>query len=159
VVQKWIGKIRNFRKNLTLFTGVVVLCCAAGSVQAESRFQPVAGSNGAILRDNSTGLEWQRCPHGQTWTDSVCSGAAWRGSWYDASTLTAPGGFRVPTIEELRSLAPYDLKVFPSEGWFWSASSISSDSGFAWNFFFINGLAGQGSKKRIGHARLVRVGQ
>ncbi|TYT74730.1 DUF1566 domain-containing protein [Desulfobotulus mexicanus] len=81
------------------------------------------------------------------------------GSWYDASPLTAPGGFRLPTIEELRSLAPYDLKVFPSEGWFWSASSISSDSGFAWNFFFINGLAGQGSKKRIGHARLVRVGQ
>lgn len=55
----------------------------AGTVQAgqkaPARFEAVAGSGGVIVRDNNTGLEWQRCPYGQSWTGSGCSGAAWRG--------------------------------------------------------------------------------
>ena len=104
-----------FRKSLVFFWGMLVFFCVAGAVQAAQqpppRFQEVEGSKGSIVRDSTTGLEWQRCPHGQSWTGSGCSGTPWRGTWNDAVRITAPGGFRLPTIDELKTLAPYDLGV------------------------------------------------
>ncbi|MDY0164273.1 hypothetical protein [Desulfobotulus sp.] len=105
-----------FRKNLLLSLGMLVFFGVAGILQAAqqpSRFQPVEGSNESIIRDNSSGLEWQRCPYGQSWTGSGCNGATWQGNWYDAVRITAPGGFRLPTIDELKSLHPYDQRIFP----------------------------------------------
>jgi hypothetical protein len=151
-----------FRKNLLLFLGIMVLFCFAGAVQAAqkpSRFQEVKGSSGFIIRDNTTGLEWQRCPYGQIWTGSTCSGAAWQGNWYDAVRITAPGGFRLPTIDELQTLAPYDLNVFPGAGLFWSSSSNASYSGNAWYLFFNYAYVYYGFKSDDFQARLVRGGQ
>ena len=154
---------RCFKRNLLLSLGLMVLFCFAGTVQAAQpplpRFQEVEGSNGSIVRDSTTGLEWQRCPHGQSWTGSGCSGAAWEGTWEDAVRITAPGGFRLPTIDELKTLVPYDLKVFPGDDWFWSSTPGAAHTGSAWYLAFYGGyIYGYGNDSN-GQARLVRGGQ
>lgn len=70
-----------------------------------NRYQ-VRGLDGDIIYDTVTGLEWQRCSVGQTWSASTqtCTGNALRFTWDDIRQLTLPGGFRVPTLEELRTL-------------------------------------------------------
>jgi hypothetical protein len=74
-------------------------CLIAGRYQ-------VVGEDGAIIRDVVNDLEWQRCSVGQVWDSeiSTCLGDAVEYTQYDALELTAPGGFRLPTIAELRSL-------------------------------------------------------
>lgn len=69
------------------------------------RYQPIGEDNG-IIQDIATGLEWQRCSRGQTWNQATCScdGSPTLWNWYDARYLTAPGGFRLPSIDELRTL-------------------------------------------------------
>jgi hypothetical protein len=73
--------------------------------------------------------------------------------------ITAPGGFRLPTIDELQTLAPYDLNVFPGAGLFWSSSSNASYSGNAWYLFFNYAYVYYGFKSDDFQARLVRGGQ
>ena len=72
----------------------------------EGRYD-VVGADGGIVRDVVTGLEWQRCVVGQTWNPSTgrCDGV-WGSllAWDDAVKETAPGGFRLPTDDELRTL-------------------------------------------------------
>ena len=154
-----------FRKNLLLSLGMLMFLGVSGIVQAAqqpSRFQEVEGSNGSIVRDTTTGLEWQRCPYGQSWTDSGCSGRAWQESWHNAWDLTAPGGFRVPTIDELKTLVHYDQNVFPGPYWFWSSSDLASSPGYAWYLSFgYGGRSGAGSlsKRDKCQVRLVRAGQ
>jgi hypothetical protein len=151
-----------FTKKMVVFLGVMVFFFVAGAVQAAqpvadpSRFQEVAGSNGTILRDNNTGLEWQRCAYGQSWTGSGCSGTPWEGRWDDAVRITAPGGFRVPTVDELNSLAPFDQSIFPGSYWFWSSSS-NDDRAWILNFncSFVQSI----SKNGCSELRLVRTGQ
>ncbi|MDY0362639.1 MAG: DUF1566 domain-containing protein [Desulforegulaceae bacterium] len=148
------------RKNLVVFLGMMMVFCVAGAVQAAqqlpdfSRFQELEGSNGSILRDTHSGLEWQRCPYGQSWTGSGCSGTAWRGKWDDAVRITAPGGFRLPTVDELRTLHPYD--IFSGGDFEWSSSSYPYLSGAAWGLE--SGVTAYG-KSNNGRARLVRGGQ
>ena len=69
------------------------------------RYQ-LMGSQEEIIQDVVTGLEWQRCSVGQTWNqeDLSCDGNATTHDWGDAIELTAQGGFRVPTVEELRTI-------------------------------------------------------
>ena len=154
-----------FQKDSAVFLGIMVFFCVAGIAQAAQppqpppRFQEVEGSHGSIVRDSKTGLEWQRCPYGQSWTGSGCNGEAWRGSWEDALRLTAPGGFRLPTIDELKTLAPYDRGVFPGAGWFWSSSPHAYYIDRAWSLYFNTGHVGSIDKDNGGQARLVRSGQ
>ena len=153
----------RFRENLVVFLGLLVFLCFAGAVQAAqkpSRFQEVKGSSGFIVRDNTTGLEWQRCPYGQIWTGSTCSGAAWQGNWYDAVRITAPGGFRLPTIDELKTLAPYNQNIFPGTDWFWSASLYPANGYYAWGLYFDSGhVRGRSQAYNGGKVRYVRGGQ
>jgi hypothetical protein len=163
--KKMIGEKGGVRNNLLLSLGIMVFFCFAGVVQAAqpvaepSRFQEVAGSNGSILRDNNTGLEWQHCAYGQSWTGSGCSGTPWEGKWDDAVRITASGGFRVPTIDELKTLAPYDQSVFPGGGWFWSSSTYAYYSYLAWYLNFKHGGVGTLNKYTDSRVRLVRGGQ
>ena len=70
----------------------------------------VIGADGGIVRDVVTGLEWQRCPVGQTWNPSEnrCDGPVLGPTvyfdWYAAMELTASGGFRLPSLQELQTL-------------------------------------------------------
>jgi len=149
-----------FRKNLLIVLGLLVFFCFAGVVQAaDSRFQEVEGSNGSIILDSQSGLEWQRCPYGQSWTGSSCSGTPWRGIWENALQVTAQGGFRVPTIDELKTLEPYDQNVFPGNYWFWSSSTHPFYSFSAWGLLFDRCCVSHSLKDSCFQLRLVRAGQ
>ncbi|TYT74684.1 DUF1566 domain-containing protein [Desulfobotulus mexicanus] len=154
-----------FRKKLVIFLGMMVLLGVTGAVQAAqqpfdpSRFQEVAGSNGAIARDTSTGLEWQRCAYGEIWAGSGCSGTAWEGTWDDAVRVTASDGFRVPNIDELKTLAPYDQNVFPGPYKFWSSTPNGSLRIYALGIHFKYGAVGNSPKSDNFRVRLVRAGQ
>jgi hypothetical protein len=149
-----------FRKNLLLSLGMLVFFGVAGILQAAqqpSRFQPVEGSNESIIRDNSSGLEWQRCPYGQNWTGADCGGSVWKGDWFAVQNLTGPGEFRVPTIDELKTLAPYDQNVFPGAYWFWSSSAGAYATDSAWRLNFYNGNVCNSPRNYYGQVRFVRA--
>ncbi len=59
-----------------------------------------------------TGLVWQRCSVGQTWTGSSCSGSADTYTYDEAIALTdsfaGRSDWRVPNANELASLVKYD---------------------------------------------------
>jgi hypothetical protein len=63
-------------------------------------------NNCDVVKDVVTGLEWQRCSVGQTWNAETkrCDGANTSFNWYEVQNLTKAGGWRVPTVTELRSL-------------------------------------------------------
>lgn len=85
----------------------------------------VVGSDCSIVADLVTGLEWQRCSVGQTWNVSTqtCDGSVLGFTGDQALTQTAPGGFRLPTITELRSL------VYCSNGGFISEKAPGYNGG------------------------------
>ena len=68
------------------------------------------------IKDNTTGLTWQKCAMGQT-NNSTCSGGATNGTWVNAltycnSTLnnlpaSAPRTWRMPNVIELQSIEDY----------------------------------------------------
>ncbi len=119
-----------------------------------------------------TCLRWQRCAVGQTWTGSMCSGAAKTYTYAQAQQLTSSlAGFsdwRVPNANELLSIVEYgaydpaiNQAVFPNNGssWFWSSSPYGNGSNRAWIVNFGYGLGGSGGKGSGYGVRLVRGGQ
>ena len=105
-----------------------------------------------------TGLVWQRCAVGQTWTGSACSGTADAYRYDQAIALTSSfaghSDWRVPNANELTSIVKYDASypaintaLFPNtRDWFWSSSpyvyvgntyealSVSFNEGYVHNF-------------------------
>ena len=76
--------------------------------------------------------------------------------------------WRVPDIEELRSIVDYsrinpsiDADYFPNtlSSRYWSASPNANYSNYAWRLNFNYGYGGYGSRNGNYHVRLVRVGQ
>jgi hypothetical protein len=63
---------------------------------------PVLGQ-ASLARDPKTGLVWQRCSVGQSWSASTCTGEAKQFTFHGAQKL-AGNGWRVPTLRELHSL-------------------------------------------------------
>ena len=151
----------------------------------------LVGSDCSIVADLVTGLEWQRCSVGQTWNASTqsCNGVSNGFTWDEALTQTAPGGFRLPTIEELRSLIycsnnssiggigegeecnkfggtyqrptiVVEAFAFPSSGWFfWSSSPHADYPNSAWIVFFYDGNVNYNDTSNPTYVRLVRGGQ
>ena len=110
-------------------------------------------NNDGTLTHKRTGLVWQRCSVGQTWTGSTCSGSA--GSYsYDAalaltSNLAGHSDWRVPTANELAGIVKYDTyspaintTLFPNtpNNAFWSSSPYVGYSDYAW--YVVNFLDG-----------------
>ncbi len=148
------------------------------------RYLPIDG--GAVIRDTVNGLEWQRCSVGQTWNGATqrCDGVAATYNWDQAIQLTAAGGFRIPTIAELKTLVycssgqpklfgPLDDYVacggnysrptvvqaaFPDmSSWHvWSGSPDTENSSFAWGVYFGNGFANHPDRSNDNYVRLVR---
>ena len=123
-----------------------------------------------------TGLTWKRCAEGQSW-DSVnktCTGTATSHRWSAVLNL-AGGGWRLPNINELRSIIErrnwnpaINTTVFPSAPgaffWsaspcFWSASPCAPDAGYVWDvgFYYGNDFAHDAGNNYA--VRLVRDGQ
>ncbi len=81
-----------------------------------------------------TGLTWQKCAIGQTWTETNCDGSANEMDYYDAikqtSNLGGHNDWRLPRISELTSITEFknskpaiNQVIFPNtKGYFWSIS-------------------------------------
>lgn len=65
-----------------------------------------SGDNRDIIEDTQTGLQWKRCSEGQTWMlrTQTCDGEAGRYTWSNAARATQTGGWRAPTLNELKTL-------------------------------------------------------
>ncbi|MDD2926285.1 DUF1566 domain-containing protein [Rhodoferax sp.] len=113
---------------------------AAGSqVAAQTRYS--YSSDGSEVTDTQTKLTWRRCSEGQTWSGTVCSGAATslthEQALVQAQTQT---GWRLPNVKELASLVAstqgpaIDLAVFPGTTGvnYWSASPDVRLPSYAW---------------------------
>ena len=120
-----------------------VMLVQGAQLGAAPRFVP----NGAEVLDNLTGMIWQRCPVGQTWSGSACTGTAtwvdWAGSLAAARAAAQASGlpWRLPNVKEMGSLvdrsvyAPsLDHAVFPwpqSLG-IWTSTPASDLPGEVW---------------------------
>ncbi len=119
----------------------VVRCVRGGGTGDVATRYEVAASGASVL-DAWTGLTWQRCAMGQTWSGTGCDGEAARLSQTDAEQA-CDGSFdgfddwRMPEITELSSLINYcghdpamSSTAFPdaARGTFWTATPLAGDT-------------------------------
>ena len=129
--------------------------------------------NGTVT-DTRTGLMWQQCSEGQSWSPGTCSGSASGFTWSqalaraEAATFAGHADWRVPNVKELSSLVEecrinpaINHALFPNtpSSYFWSASPNADTSSFAWGVYFLHGYAYYNPRSNDGHVRLVRGGQ
>lgn len=86
--------------------------------------------NGEV-KDSRTGLVWQRCSMGQTWTGSTCKGTPQLFTTRTLESRLSAQGYRLPTFNELNSLVQSDCAspkinstFFPNTfaGEYWSST-------------------------------------
>lgn len=157
---------------LFAFAGAAANTFAAcdASVQLESvdnRFEAIAAG---IVRDSKTGLNWQRCSLGQSWSDaaSSCTGEATQYTWFEAMQIATNDGWRVPNKKELVSIVVYDCSApawseaafgAQNTGVFWSATPLPYfGSPTAWAIDFADGAFTQTSASNTYAVRLVKGG-
>jgi hypothetical protein len=112
------------------------------NIPGASRFTVLAAFGGEAVRDNETGLVWERSP-----------GGAGPGDWAHATNyclntnVGGRGGWRLPSVVELKSVQdpsmppPFVLvSVFPgvTQSGYWSATTNASVPNAAWIVFFMN---------------------
>jgi hypothetical protein len=129
-------------------------------------------NNDGTVTHKRTGLTWQRCSVGQTWTGSTCSGTATGYTWDAAmvlkSNFAGKSDWRLPNENELLSLVEYgayvpaiNITLFPniSTNGFWSSSTVANYSYYAWVVDFGNGYDSFDYEYGGYAVRLVRAGQ
>ena len=166
--------------------------------KSEEESKKIQADRAAILRKNTdkfvdnkngtvtfkaTGLTWQKCSVGQTWTGDTCSGDAIGMTWNDAMKLSNSfagyNDWRLPTKEELITLVfcsdgEYDADgscinyetvtnptinsvYFPNtQSFYWSSSPNADGSSGAWSVYFYVGFSSYGSNDVSFFVRLVR---
>ena len=92
---------------------ILTLSYAAFSV---SRF---TDNGDGTVKDNGTGLIWQKCSMGQTYSGGTCTGEAtddpWKSSLAYCAGLTLAGrSWRLPNVNELKSLVDISKSGSPS---------------------------------------------
>jgi hypothetical protein len=114
--------------------------------------------NGTVT-DLATGLTWQRQD------DNVGRANNGPAAAYCQGLGLARGGWRLPTIKELRSIVDdrvygpaIDTEAFPgtNSSFYWSAAADASDSGNAWLVHFGNGNVSSSNKSNTLYVRCVR---
>ena len=99
----------------------------------------VSSPNSDMVTDVPGGLQWMRCALGQSWNGHSCTGQGIRLTWCDAleavkeenrrSELSGPAEWRLPCVEELKSLVQLEClptiapEIFPSapDAEFWTS--------------------------------------
>lgn len=151
-------------KKISRLSGVAACILLGGAAMAQSRFS--YSTDGAEVTDSRTGLVWQRCSAGQTWSGSTCTGTA--------STFTHEGalvyaqsqsGWRLPNVKELSSIADktksnpaIDSTAFPAtvSDWYWTSSPYVGSANFVWVVFPGNGHVSYDFRFDYNPVRLVR---
>lgn len=169
----------------TIKTALMVMCSTllAGTTHAQTCYessitQTTPTENftvvaSGIVKDNTTGLIWSRCAHGQTWNDtnSTCDGdsseVTWQTALQTAATATL-GGFsdwRIPNAKELATVVEkmcvdpsVNNTLFPStpSGNYWTSTTVFDDTASAWAVAFSTGRNNTKQKLLDLHLRLVR---
>ena len=139
----------------------------------ESRY--TVHNNGTVT-DTYTDLMWQVCSEGQSWVSAAvatCNDSTTTHTWQqalqvaDSSSFASYSDWRLPNIEELRSLVAFDrfdpsinLDIFPSSSTssYWSSSPYAYDGTKSLFIYFDDGDDGSGSRTVKRRVRLVRGG-
>jgi uncharacterized repeat protein (TIGR01451 family) len=133
-------------------------------------------NNDGTVTHKKTGLTWQRCSVGQSWTGSSCSGTASTMTWNDAvakyENKTDCNQWRLPRIDELNTISEHGTGtynpainsiIFPNTPsvQFWSASASvdTIEPNKAWVVNFVDGSSDYIVKYNIIAIRLVHGGQ
>ncbi|NOT83179.1 MAG: DUF1566 domain-containing protein [Methylococcaceae bacterium] len=125
--------------------------------------------DGTVIH-KSTGLIWQRCAIGQTWTAGACNGVAADYTWAQAKALSSNAAnkndWRLPTPNELATIVEYqsispaiNSIIFANTpvALFWSSTPYALTSLHnAWMVDFLNGSLGHRPKDNRYKVRLVR---
>ncbi|MDO5652264.1 MAG: DUF1566 domain-containing protein [Moraxella sp.] len=142
--------------------------CPHPGTRPDSRYTLL--NNDSEVKDNVTGLIWQRCSLGQTWNGTTCTGTASTYNWQQALTAANAlgNGYRLPNLKELTSLVDdacynpaINERMFPNtvSGYYWSSSPVASDTSYAWGVSFNDGYTDNNYKSGHNHVRAVRPSQ
>jgi hypothetical protein len=134
------------------------------ALPAAQRFVLLTALNNDAVRDNNTGLVWEKSPQTAT--------ATWNGARFMCINKNVGGqkGWRLPSIPDLASLI--DPSVAPpgptlpsghpftniQSAGYWSATTNAEDASDAWFVYFGRGFVDHDSKTHTGHAWCVRGG-
>ena len=132
------------------------------ALPSAQRFVLLAALNNDAVRDNNTGLVWEKSPQTAT--------ATWNGARFTCINKNIGGqkGWRLPSIPDLASLI--DPSVSPpgptlplghpfhniQSAGYWSATTNAEDASDAWFVYFGRGFVDHDSKTHTGHAWCVR---
>lgn len=131
--------------SVTLLMGL----CGAHTAQAQARFSYSA--DGTEVTDSTTGLIWQRCSAGQSWSSGTvtCNGTAATYTHEAAlSFAKTQTGWRLPNVKELSSITDktrinpaIDVTAFPATpaSWFWTSTPYAEAGSSAWHVGFSDG--------------------
>jgi hypothetical protein len=117
-----------------------------------------------VVRDNVTGLEWQKAtaPGTYTWQQAI--------DYCNNLSLGGHSDWRLPTIKELTTLVdssiPYpgptiNTTFFPGTvaSNYWSSTTGAGRTTGAWGVYFYGGYVNGYAKTNYGYVRAVRGGQ
>lgn len=138
--------------------------------------QYTISADGQEVTDTTTGLIWQRCAQGMTYSGGTCTGEAIPYTQEAALALakvqaTATGvAWRVPNVRELSSILDrtkkepaIDSTAFPAtstSNWYLSSSPVVGDSNIMfWGVDFAGGSVSYEFRENPSFLRLVRAGQ
>ena len=132
----------------------------------------VISTDGQEVTDQKTGLIWRRCAEGMTYITGTCTGTALtythEAALVQAKTVSVSGGWRLPNVKELSSIADKSLSnpaidplAFPATpvNYFWSSSPYVGVPANAWGVDFYDGSVVNVNRSSSGFVRLVRAGQ
>jgi len=117
----------------------LVRCISGTSKEYSGNF---TDSGDGTVKDNATGLIWQKCSRGQT-NDTTCSGTATTATWANAiaycNGLTLAGKtWRLPHVNELKTIVDtkkvtnpvIDTTAFPSTvaNFYWSSTTFLNNT-------------------------------
>jgi hypothetical protein len=145
---------RRYRLGLMALILVVAWGCAQGrslkGQQVEGKGHALGPAADGVITDHNTGLQWYVGPHGDNnWHQAK--------AWAEGLTV-AGGGWRLPTIQELKTLYQKGASrnhmdpIFQAPGaWAWSGQFHDSRS--VYGFCFYSGLVNSHSP-HYGYGRL-----
>ena len=110
-----------------------------------------ADNSDGTIKDNVTGLTWQKCTRGLSGT-TCATGSATASDWttagsYCSSLSLASKTWRLPTIQELGDLVDYsratspvvNVTFFPNtlyDWYYWSSTTNAANTNQAWFYYF-----------------------
>ena len=128
-----------------------------------SRFTILSAFGGAAVRDDETGLVWEKTleTNEMSWTDASAACAD--------KNVSGRKGWRLPSIFELASLMDLSIREGPTlplghpftnvqMDAYWSATTVANNPNSAWLVFFDTGKVSKGFKTITFHAWCVRGG-